>query len=112
MVRWYLDNFRCRGVLLIWKIAGQGLTALAVGVDGLVLDICVVTALTSKQSLSGVVVVVNNIYPLRLTEFFRDEIICCDETSHKHASWHSLNNSNVVCWPRSDLDLPNTNTAC
>ena len=34
-----LDNFQCRGVLLIWIIAGQGPTALAVGAGGDCLDI-------------------------------------------------------------------------
>ena len=32
-------NFQCRGVLLIWIIAGQGPTALAVGAGGGCLDI-------------------------------------------------------------------------
>ena len=32
-------NFRCRGVLLIWIIVGQGPTALAVGAGGGGLDI-------------------------------------------------------------------------
>ena len=31
-MRWV--NFQCRGVLLIWIIVGQGLTALVVGADG------------------------------------------------------------------------------
>ena len=31
--RWV--NFQCRGVLLIWKIVGEGPTALAVDADGL-----------------------------------------------------------------------------
>ena len=31
-----LDKLQCRGVLLIWKIVGQGLTALAVGPGGVV----------------------------------------------------------------------------
>ena len=34
-----LGNFQCRGVLLIWIRAGQGLAALAVGVGGVCLDI-------------------------------------------------------------------------
>ena len=33
VVRWCWVNFQCRGVLLIWIIVGQGLTALAVGAD-------------------------------------------------------------------------------
>ena len=32
--RWCWVNFRCRGVLLIWIIVGQGPTALAVGAGG------------------------------------------------------------------------------
>ena len=32
-------NFQCQGVLLIWKIVGQGPTALAEGVGGGCLDI-------------------------------------------------------------------------
>ena len=32
-------NFQCRGVLLIWLRVGQGPTALAVGADGICLDI-------------------------------------------------------------------------
>ena len=39
VVRWYLINFQCRGVLLIWSIVGQGSTALAVGAGGGCLDI-------------------------------------------------------------------------
>ena len=39
MVRWCWVNFQCWGVLLIWIIVGQGLTALAVGADGGCLDI-------------------------------------------------------------------------
>ena len=39
MERWCLENFQCRGVLLIWIIVGQGPTALAVGADGGCLDI-------------------------------------------------------------------------
>ena len=38
-MRWYLVNFKCRGVLLIWIIVGQGSTALAVGTGGGCLDI-------------------------------------------------------------------------
>ena len=34
MVRWCWVNFQCLGVLLIWTIVGQGLTALAVGAGG------------------------------------------------------------------------------
>ena len=30
MVQWWLMNFQCRGVLLIWIIVGQGPTALVV----------------------------------------------------------------------------------
>ena len=33
-MRWCWVNFQCRGVLLIWIIVGQGLTALAVGAGG------------------------------------------------------------------------------
>ena len=36
MVRWRWVNFQCRGVLLSWEIAGQGLTALVVGAGGVV----------------------------------------------------------------------------
>ena len=39
VVRWCWVNFQCRGVLLIWIIVGQGLTALAVGAGGGCLDI-------------------------------------------------------------------------
>ena len=39
MVRWCWINFRCRGVLLIWIIVGQGPTALAAGAGGGCLDI-------------------------------------------------------------------------
>ena len=39
MVRWCWVNFQCRGVLLIWKIVGQGPTVLAVGAGGCCLDI-------------------------------------------------------------------------
>ena len=39
VVRWYLVNFQCRGVLLICIIVGQGSTALAVGAGGGCLDI-------------------------------------------------------------------------
>ena len=39
VVRWCWVNFWCRGVLLIWIIAGQGPTALAVGAGGGCLDI-------------------------------------------------------------------------
>ena len=39
MVRWCWVNFQCRGVLLIWIIVWQGLTALAVGAGGGCLDI-------------------------------------------------------------------------
>ena len=38
MVRWCWVNFQCRGVLLIWIIVGQGLSALAVGAGGGCLD--------------------------------------------------------------------------
>ena len=34
MVRWCWVNFKCRGVLLIWIIVGQGPTALTVDADG------------------------------------------------------------------------------
>ena len=36
VVRWCWVNFKCRGVLLIWIIVGQGPTALAVGAGGVV----------------------------------------------------------------------------
>ena len=36
VVRWCWVNFQCRGVHLIWIIAGQGPSALAVGVGGVV----------------------------------------------------------------------------
>ena len=39
VVRWCWVNFQCRGVLLIWMIAGQGPIALAVGAGGGCLDI-------------------------------------------------------------------------
>ena len=39
MVQWCWVNFQCRGVLLIWVIVGQGLTALEVGADGGCVDI-------------------------------------------------------------------------
>ena len=39
VVRWCWVNFQCRGVLLIWIIVWQGLTALAVGAGGGCLDI-------------------------------------------------------------------------
>ena len=39
MVRWCCVNFKCRGVLLIWIIVGQGPTVLAVGAGGGCLDI-------------------------------------------------------------------------
>ena len=39
VVRWCWVNLQCRGVLLIWIIVGQGLTALAVGAGGGCLDI-------------------------------------------------------------------------
>ena len=39
VVRWCWVNFRCRGVLLVWIIVWQGLTALAVGAGGGCLDI-------------------------------------------------------------------------
>ena len=39
VVRWCWVNFQCQGVLLIWIIVGQGLTALAVGAGGGCLDI-------------------------------------------------------------------------
>ena len=39
VVQWCWVNFQCRGVLLIWIIIWQGLTALAVGVSGDDLDI-------------------------------------------------------------------------
>ena len=36
VVRWCWVNFRCRGVLLIWILVGQGPTVLAVGAGGVV----------------------------------------------------------------------------
>ena len=39
MVRWSWVNCQCRGVLLLWKIVGQGPNALAVGAGGGCLDI-------------------------------------------------------------------------
>ena len=36
VVQWCWVNFQCRGVLLIWIRVGQGPTALAVGVGGVV----------------------------------------------------------------------------
>ena len=39
MVRWCWVNFKCRGVLLIWIIVGQGPTVLAMGAGGGCLDI-------------------------------------------------------------------------
>ena len=39
LVRTCLVNFRCRDVLLIWIIVGQGPIALAVGAGGDCLDI-------------------------------------------------------------------------
>ena len=38
VVRWCWVNFQCQGVLLIWIVVGQGLTALAVGAGGGCLD--------------------------------------------------------------------------
>ena len=38
-MRWCWVNFQCRGVLLLWKIVGQGPTALVVGAGGSCLDI-------------------------------------------------------------------------
>ena len=35
-MRWFWANFQCRGILLIWIIVGQGLTALTVGSSGAV----------------------------------------------------------------------------
>ena len=34
VVRWYLVNFQCRSVLLVWITVGQGPTALTVGAGG------------------------------------------------------------------------------
>ena len=34
VVRWCWVNFQCQGVLLVWKIVGQGPTVLAVGAGG------------------------------------------------------------------------------
>ena len=39
VVRWCWVNFQCRGVQLLWKIVGQGPTALVVGAGGGCLDI-------------------------------------------------------------------------
>ena len=39
VVRWYLVNFQCRGVLQILIIVEQGLTALTVDADGVCLDV-------------------------------------------------------------------------
>ena len=39
VVRWCWVNFKCRGVLLIWIIVGNGPTAFAVGAGGGCLDI-------------------------------------------------------------------------
>ena len=39
MLRWCWVNFQCRGVLLIWIIAGQGPIALAEGASAGCLDI-------------------------------------------------------------------------
>ena len=38
-MRWCWVNFQCRGVLLVWKIVGQGPTVLAVVAGGGGLDI-------------------------------------------------------------------------
>ena len=51
-MRWCWVNFQCRGVLLIWLIVGQGLTALAVGADGGCLDIFTLLYLFSPLSPS------------------------------------------------------------
>ena len=52
MVRWCWVNFQCRGVLLVWKIVGQGPTVLAVGAGGGGLDIFTLVYLFSSFSLS------------------------------------------------------------
>ena len=39
VVRWCWVDFQCRGILLVWKIVGQGPTVLAVGAGGGGLDI-------------------------------------------------------------------------
>ena len=49
MVRWCWVNFQCRGVLLVWKSVGQGLTALAVGAGGGGLDIFSIISLLSPS---------------------------------------------------------------
>ena len=38
-MRWCWVNFQCRGILLVWKIVGQGPTVLAVGAGQGGLDI-------------------------------------------------------------------------
>ena len=45
-------NFKCRGVLLVWMIVGQGLIALAVGAGGGCLDIFSLIYLFSPLSPS------------------------------------------------------------
>ena len=47
-----LNNFKCRGVLLIWLIVGQGPTALPVGAGGGCLDIFTLIYLFSPLSPS------------------------------------------------------------
>ena len=56
-MRWCWINFHCRGVLLLWILVGQGLTALAEGADGDCLDLFILhylfSPLSPSLSLSG-----------------------------------------------------------
>ena len=52
MVQWCWVNFQCRRVLLIWIIAGQWPTALAVAAGGGCLDILSHLSFLSPFSLS------------------------------------------------------------
>ena len=52
VVRWCWVRFQCRGVLLIWIIVGQGPIALALGADGVCLDIFSLICLLSFFSPS------------------------------------------------------------
>ena len=51
-MRWCWVNFKCRGVLLIWIIVGQGPVALAVDAGGGCLDIFALVCLVSFLSPS------------------------------------------------------------